>query len=149
MTNQELPYDRYVYKADKGKEEPVLLEVSCVHALEALQATLEYGKQKYAADSWQNVEPLRYDNAARRHRRARDRGELRDKESGLLHLQHEIICNIFLLEMFIRDNPDVDYKTFFAPPLDHKTPATSAAPPMVGRGIYVSGGASDSSGDRK
>lgn len=107
-------------KADKGKACPTLLEVGCVHALEAVQATLDYGAQKYAANSWQGVAALNYDDAARRHRRDRDKGELRDKESGLLHLAHEIICDLFQLELLIRANPEMDYTTFNKPPTNHK-----------------------------
>jgi hypothetical protein len=107
-------------KADKGKACPTLLEVGCVHALEAVQATLDYGAQKYAPSSWQGVAPARYDDAARRHRIARDKGEIFDKESGLLHRAHEIICLLFQLEMYLRANPEVDYLSFNKPPTDHK-----------------------------
>lgn len=111
-------------KADKGKACPTLLEKGCVHALEAVQATLDYGAQKYAPNSWQNVGIGNYDDAARRHRRDRDKGELRDVESGLLHLAHEIICDLFQLELFIKEqiakDPTFDYTSFNKPPTAHK-----------------------------
>lgn len=111
-------------KADAGKSQPTLLEKDCVHALEAIQATLDYGAQKYAARSWQDVDGSRYDDAARRHRIAHDRGELRDSESGLLHQAHQVICEIFQLEKNIRNelskNPNYDYTSFKKPPTSHK-----------------------------
>jgi hypothetical protein len=62
----------------------------------------------------------RYDAAARRHRIARDLGITHDPESGLAHLAHEIICNLFLLEMTIEGDPTVDWLKSLKPPLDHK-----------------------------
>lgn len=112
------------YKADGGKSRPTLLEKDMVNALAAVQATLDYGAQKYEAHSWQNVLGERYDDAARRHRIAMDRGNLRDTESGLLHFAHQIICELFQLEMFIRHmqktDPMFDFTTYNKPPQDHK-----------------------------
>lgn len=112
------------FKADGGKSQPTLLEKDMVHALAAVQATLDYGAQKYEARSWQNVDPARYDDAARRHRIAVDRGEAKDRESNLLHTAHQIICELFQLEMYIREelkkDPSFDYTSFNKPPTAHK-----------------------------
>jgi len=114
-TNQE-------FKADAGKPNPTLLEQGCTKALMAVQATLDYGAIKYEAHSWKTVPDAmaRYDAAARRHRIQRDSGRVVDAESGLAHLAHEIINNLFLLELMIEDDPACDWLTFRQPPLDHK-----------------------------
>jgi len=111
------------FKADAGKPRPTLLEIGCTRALMAVQATLDYGERKYEAHSWQKVPGAqqRYDDAARRHRIARDMGENHDRESGLLHLSHEIICNLFLLELMIKGDPGQNWLAFHNPPQDHKS----------------------------
>ncbi len=111
------------FKADGGKPNPTLLEVGCTRALRAVQATLDYGNIKYEAHSWKKVPDgeARYDAAARRHRIARDMGELQDEESWLPHLAHEIVNNLFLLEMMILARPNKAYTRFNPePPQDHK-----------------------------
>jgi len=81
-------------KFDAGKSDPLLIEVDLVLALEAVNAVLDYGKSKYGQrGGWKGVELERYDAAARRHRRARDKGEDTDDESGLPHIAHEV-CNL-------------------------------------------------------
>lgn len=90
------------FKFDGDKADPRLLERDCVKALEAVSAALQYGKHKYTARSWKNVEPERYDAAARRHRIERDvSGDVlsRDAESNLPHIAHEITCLLFQLQM--------------------------------------------------
>jgi hypothetical protein len=64
---------------------------------------LDFGALKYEPHSWQSVEVERYNAAARRHRLARDLGEERDPESGLLHLAHEATNLLFQLEMKCRE----------------------------------------------
>lgn len=111
-------------KADKGKPNPLLLEKGCVRALASVQATLDYGALKYEAHSWKAVDHAkeRYDAAARRHRHSRDAGETHDQESWLPHLAHEIICNLFLLELLIEDELAVNNHTFNPdPPQEHKS----------------------------
>ena len=111
------------FKADAGKPNPLLLEVGCWRALRVVQATLDYGNIKYEAHSWINVPDgmRRYDAAARRHRNARDSGQLFDRESNLPHIGHEIISNLFLLDLMIRDDASVDWAAFNTrPPQDHK-----------------------------
>jgi len=112
------------FKADGGKPNPVLLEQGCVNALRAVQATLDFGNIKYEAHSWKKVPGAieRYDAAARRHRILRDRGEIHDDESWLPHLAHEIVNNLFLLELMMHDDPGRQWLTFNPkPPQEHKT----------------------------
>jgi len=110
------------FKADGGKSDPTLLECGMPRALEAVNDTLDYGQIKYEAHSWVKVPNAgqRYDAAARRHRRARDKGETHDKESFILHLAHEIVCNLFVLELMLRANPDLRQPFNTQPPQEHK-----------------------------
>ncbi|QPC44948.1 hypothetical protein HW532_20945 [Kaustia mangrovi] len=109
-------------KADGGKSDPVLVEVDLAHALEVMNRVLDYGKEKYGKRAgWQQVDMPRYDSAARRHRRDRDKGELRDRESNLLHMAHEATNLMFQLEMYIRAHPEEDFLTYNTPPKDHIT----------------------------
>lgn len=108
-------------KADAGKSNPVLLEVDLADALEVVNSVLDYGVAKYGKrGGWKQVSMERYDPANRRHRRHRDKGELFDDESGLLHMAHEITNLMFMLQSHIDDNPDVDFTTFKEPPTDHR-----------------------------
>jgi hypothetical protein len=112
------------FKADGGKPKPTLLEKGCARAIAVVQATLDYGNIKYEAHSWKNVPGgmARYDDAARRHRNLRDQGEVGDVESWIHHLGHEIINNLFLLELMIENSaPTKDWTKFNPkPPQDHK-----------------------------
>lgn len=112
-----------LYKADAGKLLPSLLFSGMPRALLMIVAVLTYGAQKYAAHSWKNVSPDRYEDALKRHMMALDAGETYDEETGLPHRAH-IACNaLFLLET------DMKYYTwkvfkqrlrFKKPPQDHK-----------------------------
>jgi hypothetical protein len=118
------PKTDHEFKADAGKPNPTLLEKGMPRALAVVQATLDYGNLKYEAHSWQHVPNgmERYDAAARRHRNLRDQGEHNDEESCLDHLAHEIINNLFLLEMRIANDPGKEWTKFNTnPPQDHKT----------------------------
>jgi len=115
------------FKADGGKPDPTLLEIGCAKALRSVQATLDYGRIKYEPHSWKKVPDgiARYDAAARRHRIARDIGESHDWESWLPHLAHEIINNLFLLELMIQRDPRCTWAKFNPnPPTDHKDTRT-------------------------
>lgn len=61
---------------------------------------LTFGAVKYGDDNWARVPELekRYMAAARRHLNAHARGELRDSETGRLHLAHAICCLMFIGE---------------------------------------------------
>lgn len=126
------------FKADGGKSNPLLLEQGFPFALERVNATLDYGAIKYEAHSWRNVPNgiERYDAAARRHRRARDKGEVRDDESYLDHRAHEIVCLLMAYELEVarrRSSIGVDVSADLRfnrnPPQEHKrvTPGTVAA----------------------
>lgn len=79
---------------------------------EELAKVLTYGAVKYAPNSWRGVEADRYLAAAGRHRIAHQRGELYDKESGLLHLSH-LLCNVaFLLAKQIEELEGADCESF-------------------------------------
>lgn len=106
-------------KADGGKTRPGLLEQGFPRALRLVQATLDYGAEKYSAHSWMKVEDgvSRYNDAARRHRQLRDMealpgqgfhavSEACDEESGLPHIAHEIVCLLMLIELDLASNED-------------------------------------------
>jgi len=61
---------------------------------------LEHGRQKYAAENWRHVRPLRrrYFAALMRHTLAWARGERDDPDTGLHHLAHAGCCLMFILE---------------------------------------------------
>lgn len=65
-------------------------------AIVALGEVLTYGAYKYADNSWQEVEPHRYEAALLRHLMAYKMGEKLDVESGLSHLAH-VLCNAAFL----------------------------------------------------
>ena len=83
-------------KFDQGKLEFDLLPEE---VLVEILKVLDYGQKKYKANSWKSLINFkkRYYNAGQRHRLAYKMGELRDEESGLYHLAHSIVNDIFLL----------------------------------------------------
>lgn len=85
-------------KADAGKPRLTLVPSEIITAIARVR---EYGIEKYhAKDSWKQVAPERYQDAAFRHWLAylADPDEV-DEESGLPHLWH-LACNIaFLIEL--------------------------------------------------
>ena len=95
----------YLRKHDRGK--PKLLQVP-VEAIQAISEIMDYGSNKYGANTWQGVEIERYINAGLRHIYAsqKDIGA-KDKESGIEHLKHAL-CNlayaVALYEMGKADN---------------------------------------------
>lgn len=73
-------------KRDGGKPEPSLVPWA---SIEAMARVRRYGINKYgAAESWRDVEPHRWIDAALRHIYAHLNGEIIDPESGLPHLWH-------------------------------------------------------------
>lgn len=68
-------------------------------AIESMANVLTFGAQKYAANSWQDVENAeeRYADALYRHLEAHRSGELKDNDSGMSHLSHAITNLAFLL----------------------------------------------------
>lgn len=90
-------------KFDGGKPRWSLLMRGCGLALAGVVAVLTFGAQKYAADSWQEVEEARtrYREALYRHLHEIElHGPLsKDPESGLLHWFH-VACNALFLATF-------------------------------------------------
>lgn len=128
-----------LYKADAGKPMPDLLFVGMARALRLVQATMEYGAQKYEAHSWRNVDNAeeRYFRAAERHHQERmmlSTGEDKffpvleggDAESGIPHIAHEIFNLLALMELQIATLPPGCYENmlkFNPPPQGHKNQA--------------------------
>lgn len=90
-------------KDDGGKAPWGLLMRGCSLALAGVVAVLKFGANKYAADSWQNVENAeeRYKDALYRHLHSIEtRGFLaKDPETGLLEWFH-VACNALFLATF-------------------------------------------------
>lgn len=113
------------FKADAGKTDPTLFDQGMPRAIAMMTRVLDYGALKYAAHSWKKVPDAinRYEKAGRRHMRDMDQGHNFDVESGLLHLAHEAINKMFVLELILMDMPEEDFKDllqFNNPPQDHK-----------------------------
>jgi hypothetical protein len=91
-------------KFDAGKNQARLLREGVPRALDELDKVLTFGAGKYAAHSWQHVEngDERYQDASYRHDSARNKGEIFDRETGLMHRAHHIINELFLLELELR-----------------------------------------------
>ena len=81
-------------KMDKGK---LMLELIPPEAITALGEILTYGAEKYAPNSWREVEPERYMGALLRHmvEYMRDPNGI-DEESGYHHIKH-VLCNAAFL----------------------------------------------------
>ena len=88
-------------KDDTGKNRLDLIEPEFI---ESVGKVLTFGASKYEPNNWQNVEDGedRYYAAALRHLMAYRRGEEKDPESGLSHLEHAA-CNIMFLLHFERE----------------------------------------------
>jgi hypothetical protein len=113
-------------KADGGKSNPVLLEMNLALALAAVNATLDYGFEKYVnpkdatekllKPGWRDVEMIRYEAACARHRRQRYLGEMEDLESDLPHMAHEIINLLFQLQMYLETKKGGKVPKYKTPP---------------------------------
>lgn len=95
--------DRAKHKHVKNDEGKPKFNLVPPRALLAVAEALTYGEEKYPGNDYRKVEDgyNRYDNAARRHQNAYDRGELVDEATELLHLAHEIVNKLFMLELLI------------------------------------------------
>lgn len=95
-------------KHDQGKP--------CIHsvlryfprALEAIARVNEHGASNHGWDTWDTIEDAkgRYDDARLRHDLADAKGELTDKDSGLLHAAHRAWGNLAVLELMLRERED-------------------------------------------
>lgn len=70
-------------------------------AIDELAKILTFGAEKYAPNSWQQVENglERYRAALLRHTFAIQAGEFLDSESGLPHSAHAMCCAAFIVEL--------------------------------------------------
>lgn len=96
-------------KQDAGKPK---LSLCPLGIIEEISRVREFGNKKYPLDSWKQVDPGRYLDAALRHLYAcADQHDLtsRAEDSGLLHLAHAA-CNIaFMIEM-VKDYEEEEQK---------------------------------------
>lgn len=76
--------------------------------IEKIVEVYHFGSKKYAPNTWKGLEDgeNRYRAALLRHLTAHEKGELRDKESGLLHMQHLAWNAIALLYFAIKKEND-------------------------------------------
>ena len=116
----EMPHRSQADKADAGKISTLIFDQDFVEAQEVIAQVFEYGFQKYSRRSFYKVAHDDWEKAEIRHKKARYKGELRDPESGLLHLAHQAANAIVMLQLHIKNNPGEDFTTFNPPPQDHK-----------------------------
>ena len=83
----------------KDDNEKIRMDLLPFEALEAVAEVLTRGTRKYSDNGWQTVEngERRYLGAMLRHLAARERGEMTDPESGLLHAAHMAADALFIL----------------------------------------------------
>ena len=92
----------------KHDQEKLRVDLLDPLALEGLAAVLTFGAKKYAAHNWRGgISYSRLIGAALRHTFAILRGEDRDPESGLPHVDHLGCCWMFLSNM-MKTRPDLD-----------------------------------------
>lgn len=93
-------------KADGGK---AAFELIPPHIEEEVAQVLAFGARKYSPDNWRKVPGAkrRYFGAFRRHMNAHKKGELRDPESGFLHITHAIVSLMFLGEFELASIPEI------------------------------------------
>lgn len=80
--------------------------------IEKIVEVYHFGSKKYAPNTWKGLEDgeNRYRAALLRHLTAHEKGELRDKESGLLHMQHlawNAIALLYFATKKEKDNGDI------------------------------------------
>ena len=97
-TKEEMVDESQQAKADSGKPILSLVPKQIIYEIEKVRS---YGTKKYKdPNNWKRVEMERYHQALLRHTLAVwDDINVRDKESGLLHLSHIATNVAFLLEM--------------------------------------------------
>lgn len=93
-------------KFDTEKPRFDLLFADMPLALEAVARVLTFGAAKYADGNWQYVENAerRYLAAGMRHEIALAKGEQHDPETGEHHLAHKLCCELFRLELALRES---------------------------------------------
>jgi hypothetical protein len=90
-------------KLDAGKLMADLVIGDFSNALTAVAEVGTFGAIKYTPSGWVSVPNgvQRYSDAAFRHYLKRKSGELRDKDSGLLHQAHEAWNHLAVLELML------------------------------------------------
>ncbi|CAM0045537.1 hypothetical protein VPHK394_0044 [Vibrio phage K394] len=93
--------DNHELKGLKYDQDKPRYDLLPANAIDQLARVLTFGAEKYAPNSWQEVENgiERYRAALLRHTFAIQRGELYDAESGLLHSAHAQCCAAFITEL--------------------------------------------------
>lgn len=88
----------------KDDQDKIRLDLIEPEFIESVGKVLTFGASKYEPNNWQNVEDGedRYYAAVLRHLMAYRKGEEKDPESGLSHLEHAA-CNIMFLLHFERE----------------------------------------------
>lgn len=92
-------------KFDSDKPRFDLLLEGMPRALQEVTKVLTAGAVKYEEHNWQHVEdaPHRYLAAGMRHEIALAMGEIHDPETRLHHLAHKLCCDLFRLELVLRE----------------------------------------------
>ena len=92
-------------KFDHDKPRFDLLVEGMPRALEEVAKVLTFGSIKYEDHNWALVSRAqqRYLAAGLRHEFAVQRGESHDPETGLHHLAHNLCCDLFRLELLLRE----------------------------------------------
>lgn len=95
-------------KHDGEKPQYDLLVSDMPLALEEVVLVLTDGARKYAPANWERVENAerRYQAAGLRHEVSHAQGEPLDDETGRHHLAHKICCDLFRLELMMREERD-------------------------------------------
>lgn len=77
-------------RKDDVKDGKLRWDLLPLDLIEKIVEVYHFGAQKYAPNTWKQLEngEQRYKAALLRHLVEHDKGNLRDKESGLLHAQH-------------------------------------------------------------
>ncbi len=87
-------------KFDKDK---IRYDLIPPEASKALAEVLTYGAEKYSPDNWKQCRNTdRYMAALIRHLEAHRFGELRDKDTGMLHMAH-VLTNAAFMIYFLAD----------------------------------------------
>lgn len=94
-------------KLDADKPRPGLVLNGFAPALMAVTEVGTYGARKYTDNGWKDVPNgvERYTDAMHRHLLAEAAGELRDKDTGILHAAHAAWNALARLDLLIRGKP--------------------------------------------
>ena len=102
-------------KVDAGKTRMGLITGGMARAIMDVAKVGTMGAAKYSDGGWVSVPDgfRRYEDAQQRHATYRHIGEIRDSESGLLHLAHEAWNALAKLDLYIRqqENPGTNQQT--------------------------------------